>query len=228
MTDIEAAELIRFMERWGYRLTDLSHPRSPGNNRLIVAIRGTPTEEHYDPEAIDLVLRGADRTPVRTSIHKDGVGSITTKACPGMIELRDRFNVRRAFFTYGASIDVGHSDDMTIADIQSPAPIIALTSSLLDESASEQLVSETEALWAKEHVRWGADDTGFTQCLGAISPEILYASTVQMLWDSYQASRILRQTFPQFCAMLRRESEWLEQSGLSDSAVKPLDQLLIP
>lgn len=227
MTEIEAVDLLRHMERWGYDLTEPPHPRSPGYNRLIVAMRRRPTEEHYDPEAIHLHLCGAQGTPVRTTVHRDTTVSQPANICPGRLELSDRVNARRGFFTYGATIDRGSTPDETVIDIRSPAPILELTGTL-DETIAEQLVSETEAQWAKTRAQWGADDIGFTRSLASKPPQNLYASTVLSLWEAYQHSRILRQTFPQFYAMLRRELEWAKKLEGTQAALQPLDEMMRP
>ncbi len=229
MTDLEAAELIRHMERWGYDLNAQLHPRSPGYGRLIVAMRRVPTEEHYDPEAIHLQFCNAQGSPTRTTVHMDTSlpSSNGNIVCPGQIELSDRVNARRGFFTYGASIDRGSTTNETVIDIRSPTPILELTGSL-DESIAEQLVSETEALWAKARTQWGADEGGFTRRLGSHPARTLYASTILSLWDAYQDSRILRQTFPQFYAMLRREHEWVNQLDASQPPAQRLEDLVRP
>lgn len=227
MTDSEAAELIRHMERWGYDLVEPHHRRSPGYGRLIVAMRRTPTEEHYDPEAIHLQLCGPQGFPQRSTMQMDTRLASPEKLCPGHVELSDRFNVRRGFFTYGASIDGGRTAEATLFDIQSSVPILELAGTF-DETIGEQLVSETEALWAKSRAQWGADDNGFTRSLGSIPAKSLYASTIVSLWESYQDSRILRQTFPQFYAMLRRELEWVKHLDSAHTPVQPLDDMISP
>ena len=227
MIDQEATELLRHMEHWGYDLADPPHPRSPGYGRLLVAIRRTPTEDHYDPEAIQLHLCSAQGPPARTTIHLDTSLDGPARVSAGHVELTDRFNKRRGFFTYGASIDMGSQPDEAVFDLRSPAPIVELTGTL-DEDVGQQLASGTEALWAKVHVRWGVDDTGLMRCLGSAEPEMLYASTLVSLWDMYRESHILRQTFPRFYNMLRREMEWAESRGLAMANVRPLDEFVCP
>jgi hypothetical protein len=227
MTDQEAVDLIRHMQHWGYDLADPPHPRSPGYGRLIIALRPKPTENHYDPEAIHLQLSGAQGFPTRTTVTSSTALGAPTKVYPGQVELTDRFNVRRGFFTYGATIDMGSTTNQTVLDIRSPAPILELTGAL-DESISEQLVSETQALWAKVSVQWGADDSGYWRCLGSVQPEKLYASTIFTLWETYRNSRILRQTFPQFFAMLRRELTWAERLDSAPASVRPLNEVVYP
>ena len=172
-------------------------------------------------------LCGAQGIPVRTTIQRETALAMPGEISPGQIELIDRYDVRRGFFTYGASIDRASTADETIIDIQSPTPILELSGSL-DESVGEQLVSETEALWAKARVAWGTDDGGFMRCLGSIQPEMLYASTVLSLWETYQDSRILRQTFPQFYAMLRRELDWVKKFDVTQTAILPINEILSP
>ena len=227
MTDQEAAELLRRMENWGYDLLDPPHPRSPGYGRLLVAIRRIPTEDHYDPEAIHLQLCGAQGVPMRATIQLESAVDSSTRVSAGHIELNDRYDKRRGFFTYGASIEMGSGLEESVVDLRSPAPIVEMTGSL-EEGSGQQLVSETEALWAKVHVLWGADDIGFRRCLSAIDPDMLYASTLISLRDTYRDSQILRQTFPSFFSMLRRELGWLAGIGLSEANVRPLDELVCP
>ena len=114
MIDQEATELLRHMEHWGYDLADPPHPRSPGYGRLLVAIRRTPTEDHYDPEAIQLHLCSAQGPPARTTIHLDTSLDGPARVSAGHVELTDRFNKRRGFmperlFYIKAQADVNQS-----------------------------------------------------------------------------------------------------------------------
>jgi hypothetical protein len=226
MTDLEAAELLRYMQRWGYDINAQPHPRSPGYGRLVVAMRRVPTEEHYDPESIHLQLVGPQGFAMRHTIQRDS-NLFSDKVAPGRLELTDRVNQRLGFFTYGATVDMGRTEDETVVEIRSPVPILELRGSL-DESISEQLVSETEALWAKVRAQWGTDDAGFMRRLSAVQPSVLYATTIHSLLTYYKDSGILRQTFPQFYSMLRREDEWLKSQGMSAMAAQSLDEIVHP
>ncbi len=228
MNDLEVVELLRQLKNWGYIVSIPPHRRSPGYQRLLIAIRDEPTEEHYDPEYVHLQICGPSGYPQRTTIHRDLNLILPAQICPGLIELVDRVNARRAFFTYGATLNYSVTENETVIDIESSAPLLELSNKSLDESLAEQLVSETEALWAKSHVQFGADDAGFVRSLGAIEPNRLYASTVKTLWASYQNSRILRQTFPHFYTMLKREIEWLQDSDASIESLPLLDEMLSP
>lgn len=225
MSNKSVADSIRRMEHWGYILTDRPHPDSPGYGRLLVAIRRVPTQEHYDPEAIHLQLCESHGSVVRTSLHLDSPMREPSKVCPGRIELTDRVDKRRGFFCYGGAIDAENVPDETVFDLTSSAPILELTDSLAEET-SDQLVSETEALWAKIRVQWGADDSGFMRSLSSLEPLALYAATVMSLWDKYNGSRMLRQTFPEFYAVLRHELAWIETLGMSPGTAKGLDEVL--
>ena len=226
MTDLEAAELIRYMQRWGFDINDQPHPHSPGYGRLVVAMRRIPTEEHYDPESIHLQLVGPQGYALRHTIQMEPT-LVSNKVAPGRLELTDRVNERLGFFPYGATVDTGRTEDETVVEIRSPAPILELRGSL-DESISEQLVSETEALWAKVRAQWGTDDAGFMRRLSAVPPDVLYATTIHSLLAYYRDSSILRQTFPQFYSMLRREDEWLTSHGIAATAPQSLEQIVHP
>jgi hypothetical protein len=51
---MDEQSILHRMEHWGYYLLPKSHRESPGYTGLLVAIRETPTREHFDPESIRL------------------------------------------------------------------------------------------------------------------------------------------------------------------------------
>ncbi len=227
MNSAEAVELIRRMENSGFELLDRPHPRSPGYSELAVAIRRIPTEQHYDPEAIHLSISEGQGYPSHTTLYMESDLGARTRLSPGQVEIADRVNKRLGFFTFGGNIDVAEAPDVTIYTLRSPAPILGLSNGFHDDMA-DQLASGTEALWARVTVPWGLNDNAFMRRLASIHPLELYAATLESLTASYQESPILRQTFPDFYAMLRRELQWVQSEGGLGAGHMSLEALMAP
>ncbi len=64
--------------------------------------------------------------------------------------------------------------------------------------------------------------------LASIHPLELYAATLESLHVSYQDSPILRQTFPEFYGMLRRELQWVESPDVLGKKHLALSDLMVP
>lgn len=227
MNSVEAAELVRQMENSGFEMVARPHPRSPGYNGLLVAMRRIPTERHYDPETVQLFLSEGQGYPALATLHMDSELGDRNRICPGQLEITDRFNKRLGFFTFGGEVDVAVAPGVNVFTIRSPAPILSLSNGFRDEMA-DQLASGTEALWARLRVRWGVNDSAFMRRLASLHPLELYAATLESLHVSYQDSPILRQTFPEFYGMLRRELQWVQSVGVLGARNLALDDLMAP
>ncbi len=227
MKSVEAAELIRQMENSGFDMVARPHPRSPGYGALLVAMRRIPTERHFDPEAIQLFVSEGRGYPAAATLHMASELGDRNRVCPGQIEIVDRLNKRLGFFTFGGEIDVAVGPQVSVFSIRSQAPILHLSNGFTDEMA-DQLASGTEALWARLRVRWGVNDSAFMRRLASIHPLELYAATLESLHVSYQDSPILRQTFPEFYGMLRRELQWVESPDVLGKKHLALSDLMVP
>ncbi len=227
MNSAEAAELVRQMENSGFEVVARPHPRSPGYSGLLVAMRPIPTERHFDPEAIQLFLSEGQGYPAAATIHLGSELGDRNRVCPGQLEIVDRLNKRLGFFTFGGEVDVAVAPGLNVFTIRSRAPILSLSNGFTDEMA-DQLASGTEALWARLRVRWGVNDSAFMRRLASIHPLELYAATLESLHISYQESPILRQTFPEFYGMLRRELQWVQSPDVLGAKQIVLDDLMAP
>lgn len=227
MNSVEAAELVRQMENSGFELVGRPHPRSPGYSALLVACRRIHTGRHYDPELIQLQLSDGQGYPASATLHMDSDLGERTRVCPGQIEIADRLNKRIGFFTFGGEIDAARAEGVTVFAIRSPAPIVSLSNGFSDEMA-DQLASGTEALWARLRVRWGVNDAAFMRQMASIHPLELYAATLESLRITYQDSVILRQTFPEFYGVLRRELQWVQSAGVLGAMHMSLATLMMP
>lgn len=210
----------------GYELLDPPHPHSPGGRRLLVTIRETPTETHFDPELVELDWLDNGDNIERTKLTLDSTFSGTGQVCVGSLVLRDRFDKTVHFFGYGGTLQAQAAAGLTRFELTSPAPILDMSSG--SESVSEQLAVETEALLARIQAEWGLKDRDFRQHLVKIDPLKLYVAAIGSLLGTYDHSRVLQHSFHAFYQLLCSEKEWLSQSGLWQDPWLHLEDLLSP
>lgn len=208
----------------GYHLLDRPHPHSPGYTGLLVAIRETPTGQHFDPEFIELFLSASDQKVGPVKLRLDSSLSGVQRVCAGPIVLHDRVDKRVYFFAYGGTVEATSRNGTTVYVLCSPAPILPMSTGL--ESVPEQLAAETEALLAKMHANWGQDDQGFVQHLAQVNPLPLYAATIHSVLSTYQKSPSLRESYQSLYKMLFDEKEWLIQLGQWSTTAPDLEDLL--
>ena len=212
------------MEHEGYHLFDRPHPHSPGHTRLLVAIRETPTKQHFDPESIELYLIEPNQKVGSVKLTLTSLFSGVQQICPGQIVLHDRMDKRVYFFVYGGTLEASFRNETTIYVIRSPAPILAMSSGL--ESLPEQLASETEALLAKLYTRSGLNNEGFQYRLTQVDPLLFYEATIRSIPSTYEQSPTLRANYHLFYEILLSEKDWLAQLGRWSSTSLNLADLL--
>ncbi|MCG3208174.1 MAG: hypothetical protein FOGNACKC_01776 [Anaerolineae bacterium] len=217
--------MIDIIKTEGYHLFEKPHPHSPGHTGLLVAIRETPTEQHFDPESIELSLNDSTQTAGPTRLTLESSNSGVYHVCPGKVILRDRMDKRVYFFAYGGSLETSFLPGTAMYCLQSPAPILLMAEGL--ETVPELLAAETEMYLARLHARWGADDEGFRQRLAAADPMQLYAATVQSMLTSYKRSSAWKESYHALYETLLGEKEWLTRLGRWPTTTGGLRDLLM-
>ena len=110
------------IERWGF-LAHPDLPDGPGPAFLLVALRPTPTLQHFDPEAVDYWVTDQGRGERRTLTHEDPTPRSEDFAW-GLIRLIDRLGISNEYLTFGGHLDAASFDDVVVAVLTSPAPIL--------------------------------------------------------------------------------------------------------
>lgn len=218
--------LIHQMENWGYYLLPRSHPHSPGHSGLLVAIRETPTEMHFDPESMRL----------RLVDEHDGVDWVTLslqwffrgsrRVFPGRVILRDRTDKRVEFFAFGGSLEVTHIPGETVYSLQAPAPILEITGPL--ETIPDQLAFETEVLLGEMEARWRPNEEQFTQRVTQVDPLEFYTASIQSILVRYRQSQPLRDMFCDLYDALVEEKDRLMKAAQWPATPHTLEELLQP
>ena len=216
--------IFRMVNTEGYHLLERLHPHCPGYSGLLVAIRKTPTKQHFDPESIGLCLSESHQKVGMVKLVLASPFSGVQQICPGRITLHDRIDKRAYFFVYGGTLEAISRDETTVYSFQSSAPILAISAGL--EGVPEQLASETEAILAKMHAKWGLNDQGFMQHLVQIDPLVLYSATIRFIHNTYQKNPALRRSYHALYETLFGEKEWLIEMGKWPTTPPGLEDLL--
>ena len=119
--ELRAADVAERVGDWGF-LAHHDLPDGPGPASLIVALRASPTMEHYDPEAIDYWVSENGRGERRTITHTTTMPRSEAYSW-GLIRLVDRLGISNEYLTFGGHLDAALIDGVVVAAFASPAPL---------------------------------------------------------------------------------------------------------
>lgn len=218
--------ILHQMEHWGYYLLPKSHPESPGYTGLLVAIRETPTGEHFDPESIHLRIIEDNKDTNWATFRSKMLFQKSKQIGPGQVSLRDRIDKRVKFFTFGGFLEATSIPGETVYSLRSPAPILDLYES--PESVADQLAFETEAMIAEQKVRWGSNERGFLRRLAQTPPLEFYLAVLHSILQRYELCSALHLSFQQLYDALLREKKWLGEMAQWPATPHDVSQLFAP
>ena len=142
--------LMKVMDDWGYYLLPKSHAGSPGYGGVMVAMRQTPTELHYDPEIMQVRL--ADHGDVAwTSLTFYAALNGLSAVLPGRVIIIDRFDKHVEFFTFGAVVEEHRGLHEVIFVLTSDIPVLMDTGE--DSNVGDHLTYACEALLARQQAQ---------------------------------------------------------------------------
>jgi hypothetical protein len=168
---------------WGYDFAPHSPPHYPAHRRLTVVLRPAPTQAHYDPERMDLLIvnPAGDLEPLE--VYYPWPRPESFRAAAGRVILHDRVGKKVEAFTFGGEVQVEGGPERVVARLESPAPVLAL---ITPDSLANQLTAEVEVLLAQRRARWdqrGQPDELDTR-LARVAPRELYRACLKALRDS--------------------------------------------
>ena len=223
---MDEQSILHRMEHWGYYLLPKSHPESPGYTGLLVAIRETPTGEHFDPESIRLRIIEEGKETSWATFRSEIFFKKSRLVGPGQVSLRDRIDKRVEFFTFGGFLEAVSIPGETVYSLRSLAPILDLNGS--PESVADQLAFETEATIAEQAARWGSNEHDFLRRLTQMDPFEFYLAMLHSILQRYEQHSALRRSFHHFYAALLKEKKWLIEVNQWSAMPYELDQVLAP
>ncbi len=232
MRNEELREIEQAMAHWGFAVFDPVHPRSPGFRRLIVAVRPTPTYEHFDPEHLAIQTWGRLQAAEPNTWGLHTTLDSERQVVPGNVVVSDRVHKRYVFFTFGGTVQVATVEGpaaCTYFVIDSPAPILSKSNGY-GFVPDDQLAEDVESLFARLRARAHLNGYDFDRQLIALTPMQVYTGCIVSLWGLYSRSPALAAMFPDLCKIVRNERAWLaEQPTCHTASLEQLvDQVDVP
>jgi len=210
------------VNEFGYYFHPSKYKGLPGHPQLDINIYTQPTEQHFDPERVTLPVADSGGLSTVTITHPWS-GHKQMQLCTGRIIIHDRRDKVVEGFTLGGEITITNLETATSCKITSPAPIIHLFE---DEDIATLLVSEFEAMLAKQRASWVGKTSEFEQHLCQADPHTLFVAGLMAIKDSlthtlavlhneryYQTTHIINEAIH----IVREKDKWPEQTpALSD------------
>ena len=206
---------------YGYILAPARRHSEPGAAGLEVFLEMTPSEKHFDPEAVLIPVCDEHGGVISLSIKHPWAGEKELQVCAGPIDLIDRKGKHLEGFTYGGTLHIEVSEHGTKLALSSPAPVLVRPFHAL----ANLLAEETEILLAQRRASMPDEDT-FERHLREAEPLTLYGACLEALQER------LRRLPPdddelmlKFKHMVKEERQMMEEllPGLHD---KDLDEMI--
>ena len=121
--EVRAADVAGRIGAWGF-LAHPDLPDGPGPASLVVALRASPTMQHYDPEAIDYWVSDGGRGWTTDDHARDPRCRAPRTYSWGLIRLVDRLGISNEYLTFGGHLDAAMVDGVVVAAFASPAPLL--------------------------------------------------------------------------------------------------------
>jgi hypothetical protein len=203
---ITPKEGLGFVADLGFELVHGDRPDRPAGANLIVALRETPTEHHFDPERIEYWSSEHGRS-VRRQIDRDAEPPEHLVAW-GTITIWDRLSVTNTFFTFGGTVRVADTDPATrIVVLGSPAPVMREGG---HSQGKDVRADEVGAFFARLRAAVGGSMALEGRVLAA-APGVLYAALIAATRDRIAEHRSLGDARPGYDAWSLEEMRHLEE-----------------
>lgn len=213
---------MAFQKDLGYVFLPSRRHSEPGFSRLDIVLRAKPTEHHFDPHTVRVIV-AQEHGPGYWMIQHPWSGNQSLRICAGQLDLIDRFDKRVEVFTFGGELEIDGSEDYTSVIITSPAPILVFHTK---ESAASLLAEEAEILIAERVAEDETEPGRFDIRLVSVEPMSLYRSILSAIQARVlDLPRNTGEIWLHFYAILKEETRYLEES-LPNVPNKRLDEIL--
>jgi hypothetical protein len=156
----------------GYRLIE-AEPGAGDASHLLVALRREPTLHHFDAESIAYYAPTGRTASLVTLTRQTTLGRNLPdrRALWGHVHVVDRIPVENRFLTFGGDLRVAAvSEDLTVVDLWSPAPIVRWGG---HSQSTDELAEAMGAFFGRLIVPVNFV-SGAAERLDATLPEVLY------------------------------------------------------
>ena len=193
----------------GFEVRDGAEPGSRPGPRLLVALRDTPTLEHFDPEEVTFWEVHLGRGRLAT-LNRKTILPHTQPFSWGRIQAADRILETNQFLTFGGTLLADAGDGQTtFAAFTSSAPIVRWAG---HSQGVDPLVDEIGAFFARLMVPIDFQPEAEAQVAQA-DPDTLWAMFLHDAAARFRPGGHLRDEDPDTAAMLDHEARRLERDN---------------
>ena len=204
----------------------LFHPGQSqfGDGQLDVMLRMEPTQEHFDPERVHVVV-GAPRGVQSLDIHHPWRLAKQYQVCAGHIRISDRYKKSINVFLFGGQVEITAVADYTICQFTSPAPLLELTDG---STVTLMLANGVDVLLAEQRARLNLRNAGdFGSKLIAVRPFLLYTSCLNTIHAKFDHIHFLSDSIQRrFKHELKLEIARLKHENNWPSSIQTLSELV--
>lgn len=208
----------------GYDFHPGTANRFPGHPQLTIYLRDEPTQRHFDPELVHFEVAGGGR-PEELTVTHPWTGPRRHHVCAGRIYIDDRKHKRVEAFSFGGTLEITTSQEMTVCQLKSTAPILDLIDM---DSLSTAIATEAEVLLAERRADWDPQHPHtFEQHLATAVPLELYACYLTALHEKFAPHLEHHdKLYHQLVHFAASEIKYLQESGQWPAVVPPLAEIL--
>lgn len=166
----------------GYWFSPPRRQSEPGYSRLDIVLREIPTEKHFDPEQVRVIVALQNGGEYRTIEHPWS-GEKSLRICAGPIDIMGQRDKRLEVFTFGGDLSIDVHERATNLIFTSPAPILKVRTM---ESEASLLAQEAEILIAERSAALEKTPGEFDRRLISANPIILYRAILHAILIRFQ------------------------------------------
>ncbi len=210
--------------KFGYRFSHSESSDVPCDFCLDIFINENPTEHHFDPEKLHLHVRSKSSALESLTIRHPWVHGSAYQALAGSIELTDRYGKEEEAFTFGGNLIIKSSDTFTFCTLESPAPILEISSA---DPISMMFIEEIEILFAKRRAALLSKPHTFEKHLINANPSNLYLACLNALIEKFEHLHHKEELhINEFLNFLHVESKRIRDEGKTPVLVPDLEKIL--
>ena len=209
---------------FGYWFVPPESSHAPGGSSLIIIINESPTEDHFDPKKIHISVKSEEDSIGFQTIRHPWMFDRTYQVLAGSIEITDRYGKEEEAFSFGGSLKIVSQDKSTICTLESPAPILEISSS---DSILMMFIEEIEILFAKRRAVLLSKPHKYEKRLMNADPVKLYLACLNALtykFEHLHSEEGLR--IDEFLNFLHDERKRFKDEGLTPLLVPVLEEIL--
>lgn len=195
-----------------------------GAYRLDINISEAPSGKHFDPAVVYLPVKDSLDLIERLAIHHPWTFANTYRASVGLVEIVDRLGKKQEAYTFGGSLNIETQDVETNCILESPAPILEISSA---NPAMMMFIEETEILFAQRRAALLGESRDYETLLANADPLVLYMACLKALdnklehFNHKEDPRLLK-----FIKMLHDEEKRLKDKSYAFDLTPDLEEIL--